>query len=64
MVRVKAPYGAITAQQLDRMADIAERYSRGWGHLTTRQNVQFHYVQLEQVPDVDARPRLGRAHHP
>ncbi len=52
MVRVKAPYGAITAQQLDRMADIAERYSRGWGHLTTRQNVQFHYVQLEQVPDV------------
>ncbi len=52
MVRVKAPYGAITAQQLDRLADIAERYSRGWGHLTTRQNIQFHYVQLEQVPDV------------
>ena len=52
MVRVKAPYGTITAEQLDRMADIAERYSRGWGHLTTRQNVQFHYVQLEQVPDV------------
>jgi sulfite reductase beta subunit-like hemoprotein len=52
MVRVKAPGGVITAQQLDRMADISERYSRGWGHLTTRQNVQFHYVQLEQVPDV------------
>jgi sulfite reductase beta subunit-like hemoprotein len=52
MVRVKAPYGSITAQQLDRMADIAERYSRGWGHLTTRQNIQFHYVQLERVPDV------------
>ena len=52
MVRVKAPYGAITAAQLDAMADLAERYSRGWGHLTTRQNVQFHYVQLEQIPDV------------
>jgi len=52
MVRIKAPYGAITAEQLDRMADIADRYSRGWGHLTTRQNIQFHYVQLEQVPEV------------
>jgi sulfite reductase (ferredoxin) len=52
MVRVKAPAGVITAQQLDQMAYIAEHYSRGWGHLTTRQNVQFHYVQLEQVPDV------------
>ncbi len=52
MVRVKAPYGAIAPDQLDRLADISERYSRGWGHLTTRQNVQFHYVQLEQVPEV------------
>lgn len=52
MVRVKAPYGTITAAQLDAMADVSERYSRGWGHLTTRQNVQFHYVQLEQVPDL------------
>jgi sulfite reductase beta subunit-like hemoprotein len=52
MVRIKAPYGTITAEQLDRMADVAERYSRGWGHLTTRQNIQFHNVQLEQVPDL------------
>lgn len=52
MVRIKAPGGVITAAQLDRMADIADTYSRGWGHLTTRQNMQFHYVQLEQVPDV------------
>ena len=50
MLRVKAPYGAINPDQLDRLADVSERYSRGWGHLTTRQNVQFHYVQLEQVP--------------
>ncbi len=52
MVRVKAPYGSITPDQLDALADISERYSRGWGHLTTRQNVQFHYVQLERVPDL------------
>ena len=50
MLRIKAPYGAVTPAQLDRLADISERYSRGWGHLTTRQNVQFHYVQLEEVP--------------
>ncbi len=52
MVRVKAPGGVITAEQLDRMAHIADEYSRGWGHITTRQNIQFHFVQLEQVPDV------------
>ena len=52
MVRVKVPYGSITADQLDMMAHIADTYSRGWGHITTRQNIQFHYVQLEQVPQV------------
>jgi sulfite reductase (ferredoxin) len=50
MVRVKAPYGSITPEQLDAFAHVAETYSRGWGHLTTRQNVQFHFVELEQVP--------------
>ncbi len=52
MVRVKVPYGSITPEQLDMMAHIADTYSRGWGHLTTRQNVQFHFVDLEQVPAV------------
>ena len=52
MVRVKLPYGAITPEQLDMMAFIGETYSRGWGHITTRQNVQFHYVQLEKIPEV------------
>jgi sulfite reductase beta subunit-like hemoprotein len=50
MVRVKFPYGSVDADQLDRLAHIADTYSRGWGHVTTRQNVQFHFVQLEQVP--------------
>jgi sulfite reductase beta subunit-like hemoprotein len=50
MLRVKVPYGSITPEQLDMFGHIAETYSRGWGHLTTRQNVQFHFVDLERVP--------------
>jgi sulfite reductase beta subunit-like hemoprotein len=50
MLRVKVPYGSITPEQLDMMAHLADTYSRGWGHLTTRQNVQFHFVELERVP--------------
>jgi sulfite reductase beta subunit-like hemoprotein len=50
MLRVKVPYGSITPEQLDMFGHLADTYSRGWGHLTTRQNVQFHFVQLEQVP--------------
>jgi sulfite reductase beta subunit-like hemoprotein len=50
MVRIKFPYGNVDADQLEALGSIAERYSRGWGHLTTRQNVQFHFVQLETVP--------------
>src|SRR6476646_262523 len=52
MVRVKIPYGRITPEQLEVLGFIAETYSRGWGHLTTRQNVQFHFVPLEQTPEV------------
>jgi sulfite reductase beta subunit-like hemoprotein len=52
MVRVKIPYGSMTPEQLDACAHIADTYSRGWGHITTRQNIQFHFVQLETIPDV------------
>jgi sulfite reductase beta subunit-like hemoprotein len=52
MVRVKLPYGSIEPDQLEMLADIADEYSRGWGHITTRQNIQFHFVQLENVPAV------------
>ncbi|MBV8234949.1 MAG: nitrite/sulfite reductase [Acidimicrobiia bacterium] len=52
MVRVKVPYGSIQSDQLDMLAHIAETYSRGWGHITTRQNIQFHFVELERVPEV------------
>jgi sulfite reductase beta subunit-like hemoprotein len=52
MVRVKIPWGGMLPDQLEMMADLADTYSRGWGHITTRQNMQFHYVQLEKIPEV------------
>jgi len=52
MVRIKLPAGTITPEQLDLMGRLSEEYSRGWGHITTRQNVQVHYVELTKVPDL------------
>jgi sulfite reductase (NADPH) hemoprotein beta-component len=49
MLRVKIPQGHLTSDQLDALADVGERYSRGFGHITTRQNVQFHFVKLHDV---------------
>ncbi len=59
MIRVKIPQGLLTADQLDVMADVAERYSRGFGHITTRQNVQLHFVKLHDVEP--AMRRLAEA---
>src|SRR4051812_43235778 len=55
MVRVKVPYGSLLPEQLDMMATIADEHSRGWGHITTRQNIQFHFVELTEVPEVLAK---------
>ena len=55
MVRIKLPAGTITPEQLDTMGQIAEEFSRGWGHITTRQNVQVHYVELSRVPELMRR---------
>ena len=49
MLRVKIPQGILTAEQLEALAEVGERYSRGFGHITTRQNVQFHFVKLHDV---------------
>jgi sulfite reductase (NADPH) hemoprotein beta-component len=49
MLRVKIPQGVLTSEQLDALADVGARYSRGFGHITTRQNVQFHFVKLHDV---------------
>ena len=49
MLRVKIPQGVISSEQLEALADVGECYSRGFGHITTRQNVQFHFVKLHDV---------------
>jgi sulfite reductase beta subunit-like hemoprotein len=49
MLRVKIPQGLLTAGQLQALADVGEQYSRGFGHITTRQNIQFHFVRLHDV---------------
>jgi sulfite reductase (NADPH) hemoprotein beta-component len=49
MLRVKIPQGVLGRDQLDVLATVAERYSRGFGHITTRQNVQFHFMKLHDV---------------
>src|SRR5262245_22593347 len=49
MLRVKIPQGVISSPQLRILADIGERYSRKFGHITTRQNIQFHFVKLHDV---------------
>lgn len=52
MIRVKLPYGSIQPEQLEMLAFCVERFSRGWGHITTRQNIQFHFVPLHELPTV------------
>ena len=52
MVRVKIPFGGITANQLRRLAELADRYATGVGHVTTRQDIQMHFVELKDVPTI------------
>jgi sulfite reductase beta subunit-like hemoprotein len=49
MIRVKIPFGRLFPAQLEALAVVGERFSRGFGHVTTRQNVQFHFVQMRDV---------------
>ena len=52
MLRVAIPYGLLSAKQLRTLAFIADKYDRGYGHFTTRQNIQYNWVELEQTPDI------------
>src|SRR6266851_2904484 len=52
MIRTKVPSGLVTVTQMRQLADIADEFGAGKGHLTTRQNVQYHFVPLPQVPDL------------
>ncbi len=52
MLRIAIPYGTLNARQLRQLALIGERYDRGYGHFTTRQNLQFNWPKLREVPDI------------
>jgi sulfite reductase (NADPH) hemoprotein beta-component len=50
MLRIAIPYGTLSSEQLRMLAHVARRYDRGYGHFTTRQNIQFHWIKLEELP--------------
>src|SRR2546427_1316416 len=52
MLRISIPYGLLSTRQLRRLARIGRKYDRGYGHFTTRQNIQFNWPKLEDVPDI------------
>lgn len=52
MLRLAIPYGAMRGEQMRKLAVIAEKYDRGYGHFTTRQNIQFNWPKLKDVPDI------------
>src|SRR5580698_5877680 len=55
MIRVKIPFGQVGPEQMLALADVADRYSRGYGHVTTRQNVQLHFVKLSDAEAAQRR---------
>ena len=52
MLRIAIPYGTLSARQLRKLAEVARKYDKGYGHFTTRQNLQLHWVKLPEVPDI------------
>ncbi len=55
MIRIKLPYGKVSSRQLHRISDVADEYSTGRLHITTRQDIQIHYVDLERTPQLWAQ---------
>ena len=52
MLRVAIPYGTLNSAQMRMLGDIADKYDRGYGHFTTRQNIQYNWIKLEDAPDI------------
>src|SRR6202790_3597791 len=52
MLRIAIPYGTLNPAQMRMLAFIARKYDRGYGHFTTRQNLQFHWPALKDIPDI------------
>ena len=55
MIRIKLPYGKVTSEQLHRISDVSDEYSRGRLHITTRQDIQIHHVSLDRTPELWAQ---------
>ncbi len=62
MLRVAIPYGTLSSRQLRKLADIARRHDRGYGHFTTRSNIQFNWVRLEEAPEILAELAAVQMH--
>ena len=54
MLRTAIPYGTLSSTQMRMLAHVARRFDRGYGHFTTRQNIQYHWIKLEELPDAMA----------
>lgn len=52
MLRVAVPYGTLNSRQMRKLAHIARKYDRGYGHFTTRQNIQYNWIKLAEAPDI------------
>src|SRR5437764_3477448 len=55
MLRIKIPQGVLTDRQLRVLADVSEQYARGFAHVTTRQNIQLHFIKLHDVEPIMQR---------
>jgi sulfite reductase (NADPH) hemoprotein beta-component len=62
MLRIAIPYGTLSSDQLRTLAHVARRYDRGYGHFTTRQNIQYNWIKLEDLPDAMADLARGGLH--
>lgn len=52
MLRIAIPYGVLSSNQLHKLADVSDRFDRGYGHFTTRQNIQLNWIELDQASDI------------
>lgn len=62
MLRIAVPYGMLSSKQLRKLGDIAKRYDRGYGHFSTRQNLQLNWPKLEDVPEILAELATVQMH--
>jgi sulfite reductase (NADPH) hemoprotein beta-component len=62
MLRIAIPYGTLSSTQLRKLAHVARRYDKGYGHFTTRQNLQFNWIRLKDTPDILAELATVQMH--